>query len=104
LPAECGAVVFLLADQPQITSTLIHALVGEHARALPAIVAPLVGGQRANPVCFDKITFSDLLGIKGEMGGRALFSQYQVAWLPWHDRMILEDVDTEADYQRILGI
>jgi molybdenum cofactor cytidylyltransferase len=103
LPAESGAAVFLLADQPQIPSMLINALLAEHARTLSAITAPMVAGRRGNPVCFDRVTFPDLLALTGDTGGRALFSRYRVTWLPWHDTSVLLDVDTEEDYQRLVG-
>ena len=41
-----GAVIFLLADQPQVPVTLLHALVDEHAQSMAPIIAPLVDGQR----------------------------------------------------------
>jgi molybdenum cofactor cytidylyltransferase len=102
LPVESGAAVFLLADQPQIPSTLIKALLAEHARTLAPIIAPLVNGRRGNPACFDRVTFPELLALTGDTGGRALFSRYPVTWLPWHDASVLVDVDTEEDYQRLL--
>jgi molybdenum cofactor cytidylyltransferase len=100
LPPEIGSAVFLLADQPRIPSTLIAALAAEHARTLAPIVAPLVDGQRGNPVLFDRFTFPELLSLTGDTGGRALFSRFPVTWLPWHDTGILADVDTVEDYRR----
>jgi molybdenum cofactor cytidylyltransferase len=102
LPAETGAALFLLADQPQAPSTLVQALVAEHAQTMAPIVAPLVAGQRSNPVLFDRQTFPDLLALQGDAGGRALFARYPVDWLPWHDARLLLDVDTPADYARLL--
>jgi molybdenum cofactor cytidylyltransferase len=102
VPAQNGGILFLLADQPQIPVTLLRKLVAEHAQALHPITAPLVDGQRANPVLFDQVTFSDLQNLSGEKGGRKLFSKYPVHWLTWHDPAPLLDVDTLADYQRLL--
>lgn len=102
LPEKTGGAVFLLADQPQIPVELIASLVEMHAKTLAPILAPLVQGQRGNPVLFDRLTFDDLRSLKGEAGGRVLFSKYKVTWLPWLDSSILLDVDTEADYQRLL--
>ena len=102
LPAETGAVVFLLADQPHTPAQLIASLVEAHAATLSPLVAPLVQGQRANPVLFDRITFSELLSLSGDQGGRALFSRYRPHWVPWHDSAVLQDIDTPEDYQRLL--
>ncbi len=102
LPESSGAAVFLLADQPQVTSDVLRALDEEHTRSLAPIIAPQVGGMRANPVLFDADTFEELHGLEGDTGGRALFSRYTVTWLPWLDENLLFDVDTPADYQRLL--
>jgi molybdenum cofactor cytidylyltransferase len=102
LPAETGAAVFLLADQPHTPAQLIASLVEAHAGSLSPLVAPLVQGQRANPVLFDRVTFPELLGLSGDQGGRALFSRYPIRWVPWHDPAILQDIDTPEDYQRLL--
>lgn len=104
LPSNIGATVFLLADQPQIPSTLIEALIENHTSNLAPIVAPLVAGQRGNPVLFDRVTFPDLLTIQGDIGGRAIFSKHPVSWVEWHDPRILLDVDDEGDYARLLEI
>ena len=60
--------------------TVLHALTEEHARTLAPILAPLVAGQRANPVLFDRVTFPDLMALTGDMGGRGIFGKYQVTY------------------------
>ncbi len=102
LPAHCGGAIFLLGDQPQVNPTILRALIEEHCRSLAPITAPLVEGKRANPVLFDRSTFADLGSLQGDMGGRALFSKYPVSWLTWNDSLLLMDVDTQEDYQRLL--
>ena len=96
-----GAAIFLLADQPQIKSTVLHALTEKHAQTLASILAPLVAGQRANPVLFDRATFPDLMSLTGDIGGRSIFSKYQVDYLPWYDESLLLDIDTPEDLERL---
>jgi molybdenum cofactor cytidylyltransferase len=98
LPDDCGAAVFLLCDQPLVSPALVRSLVSMHAESLAPIVAPLVDGQRGNPVLFDRRTFPEFSDLSGDTGGRALFSRYPVTWLPWHDRSVLADIDTLDDY------
>jgi molybdenum cofactor cytidylyltransferase len=100
----CGAAIFLLADQPQVPTAFLRALVERHAIDMPPIVAPLVAGRRANPVLFDRDTFSDLMALTGDVGGRAIFSKHPVTYLTWHDERLLLDIDTENDYQRLQGM
>lgn len=101
--ANAGAAIFLLVDQPQITASVLQALVEKHAEGLYSIVAPLVMDRRANPVLWDRRTFDDLLALKGDVGGRAVFHKHRVEYLPWHDDRLLLDVDTPEHYQRLLA-
>jgi molybdenum cofactor cytidylyltransferase len=98
-----GGAIFLLADQPQITPSIIRALMEKHAEGLFPIVAPMVVDRRANPVLFDRVTFPDLMGIEGDVGGRAIFHKHRVEYLPWHDESLLMDVDTLEQYQRLIS-
>ena len=98
-----GAAVFLLADQPRVPHSLVSALVEEHARTMAPIVAPLVSQHRGNPVLFDRATFPDFEVITGDAGGRQIFSKHKVVWVPWVDGSVLMDVDTEEDYDRLVG-
>jgi molybdenum cofactor cytidylyltransferase len=96
-----GSVFFLLADQPQVSSEILRALSDEHANCLAPVLAPLVDGQRANPVLFDQMTFPDLMKLTGDTGGRAIFSKFSPTYLPWHDTSLLLDVDHPVDYRRL---
>ena len=98
-----GAGIFLLTDQPQVTTSILQALVEKHAEGLYPVVAPMVMDQRANPVLFDRATFPDLLTLEGDVGGRAIFHKHRVEYLPWHDDRLLLDVDTPEMYQRLLS-
>jgi molybdenum cofactor cytidylyltransferase len=96
-----GSVFFLLADQPQVSSEILHALSDEHARCLAPVLAPLVDGQRANPVLFDQMTFPDLMKLTGDIGGRGIFSKFSPTYLSWYDHSLLLDVDSPEDYKRL---
>ena len=98
-----GAAIFLLTDQPQVTTSILRALVQRHAEGLFPVVAPMVMDQRANPVLFDRETFDNLLTLEGDMGGRAIFHKHRVEYLPWHDERLLLDVDTPEMYARLIA-
>lgn len=103
-PTRTGSVIFLLADQPLVSESMIRKLVELHTQTLSPIVAPSINGHRSNPVLFDRDTFSDLSDLSGDIGGRALFSKYQVSWLNWVDTTSTIDIDTPDDYRRLLDI
>jgi molybdenum cofactor cytidylyltransferase len=96
-----GAAIFLLADQPQVSPTVLRALVERHSQDLSPIVAPQVRGQRANPVLFDRAAFPALMSLTGDVGGRAVFSKFPITCLPWHDDSLLVDVDRPEDLERL---
>jgi molybdenum cofactor cytidylyltransferase len=97
-----GAAIFLLADQPQIPVEVVRALVESHEKNMQAILAPLVlEDRRANPVLFDRDTFADLMLLTGDMGGRGIFDKHRVEYMPWHDPVLLFDVDKPEDYQKL---
>jgi molybdenum cofactor cytidylyltransferase len=101
---QAGATIFLLADQPQITISVIQALKETHASGLFPIIVPLVMmEQRGNPVLFDRITFPDLMELQGDIGGRSIFTKHQIEYLPWHDDRLLLDVDKPEDYARLIS-
>ena len=103
LPPTSSGAIFLLADQPNITPGLIQALVEAHSQSMAPIAAPLVDGQRGNPVLFDAVTFGDLLQLSGDAGGRQLFRKYPLQYVPWHDRSVLLDIDTPEALTRLSG-
>jgi molybdenum cofactor cytidylyltransferase len=99
---NAGSAIFLLADQPQVTPDIMLALTEEHNRTLAPVVAPLVNGKRGNPVLFDRITFTELANLKGDTGGRGIFSKYPPSYIPWYDDSLSFDVDTPEDYERLI--
>ena len=74
LSSQIGGVVFLLADQPRMTSTLINEIVRTHQNTFQPITLPMIDGRRGNPALFDRRTFQDLSALQGDSGGRQLFS------------------------------
>jgi molybdenum cofactor cytidylyltransferase len=103
LPLETMAAIFLLADQPHVPTALVRALLEQHAQTRSPIVAPMIDGQRGNPVLFDRSTFSDLMSLHGDAGGRLVFSRYPITDVLWDDSSLLLDVDTLEDYERLLN-
>ena len=99
---EAGAAIFLLSDQPFITSELIRALINQHQLTLAPVIAPVIGGRRANPVLFDRETFAALGELEGDTGGRAIFHAFPVEALAWEDEAVLLDIDTPEDYRRLM--
>ena len=101
LPDNCEAVMFLLSDQPQVSPLLIRQLIERFYQHRKPVTAPLIKGQRGNPILFSKEAFDTLRQVRGDQGGRAVIQQFDVDWLPWGDDRALLDVDTEGAYERL---
>jgi len=91
LPAHYEACLFLLADQPNVTSQLIDRMLHRHRRTLAPIVAPSHRGRRGNPVLFGRSLFPELLEMEGDQGGRGVIIRHQ-------DQMELVEVEQENTF------
>jgi molybdenum cofactor cytidylyltransferase len=101
LPLDCQALMFLMSDQPQCSPALIRAVLETYFTHRLPIAAPRIAGRRANPVLFGREAFDALRTVQGDQGGRAVFDQFQAAWLDWVDERNALDVDDEAGYARL---
>ncbi len=100
---QAQAAVFLLGDQPLISSQAIEALVGEFRRSKSAVVRPRYRGTPGNPVLFSRALFPELLQVTGDQGGRELLTRHQV------DVVMVDlnleppvDIDTREDYSQLI--
>lgn len=101
VPPRNGAVIFQVVDQPGLSVDLLWGLVELHRQTRAPIIQPYAMGTRSNPVLFDRAVFPNLMTISGDQGGRAIFHQFSVMSLPWHDTGILIDLDTPDDLEKL---
>lgn len=102
LGPEVSAALFVLADQPNVAPGVLDRLVERHRQTLAPVVAPVYqGGQRGNPVLFDRRTFPELLALHGDTGGRPLIQRYgsQVAQVEIA-APLPQGIETMEDYRR----
>ena len=103
LPEGIAAAVFILVDQPFISSELIKKIRTIQAQSQAQIIHPQVNDQPANPVLFDNSLFGALSSLEGDTGGRILFEEYPPRIFSWIDDRIQKDIDTPEDYQNMLS-
>ena len=102
---ETGAVLFLLGDQPLVTTGTINRILSAYETAPTSpIVMPVFEGKRGNPVLFSRATFPRLETLSVDCGARPLFEEYagNILLVPVTDPFIHFDIDTEEDYRRLL--
>ena len=98
---ESDAVLVCLADMPTVSSATVGRLIAAW-RALPdarrprAIVLPVSGGRRGNPVLFGRAFFDLLLALEGDTGARTLVRAHPdaVEEVAIEDASVLIDHDT----------
>lgn len=96
--------IFLLGDQPMITSHTIDALIELREQSGKRIVLPLYRGQRGNPVLFSLELAPELLQVSGDEGGRGVLKRHpdEIATLEIAEEAANFDVDTWEAYQKML--
>jgi molybdenum cofactor cytidylyltransferase len=101
LPASHEACLFLLGDQPNVTTELINTILSTYRRTLAPIVAPAYRGRRGNPVLFSRSLFPELLTMEGDQGGREVILRHrdEMETVEVEEEEIFLDIDTVADYE-----
>ena len=104
LPPNCDAVLFLLADQPLITSQLINELISHWQRCGKSIVRLCHANNPGNPVLFSLAVWRDALQqLDGDQGARRILKAHPeaIGYLPVANDEIFLDVDTIEDYAKM---
>ncbi|MEY3988988.1 MAG: hypothetical protein RI985_69 [Chloroflexota bacterium] len=103
LVQQADALVVGLCDQPLLQSAHVQQIIAAWQVSQPAVLVPRVHQQPTNPVVWSHALLAELSTLTGEQGGRLLF-QRGVAIPTWYDMQapeMLEDIDSEEDYQRL---
>ena len=98
------AALFALGDQPFVTPNVYNALTGSYEKNWKTITAPLYRGKRGNPVLLDRRVWPMLMQMRGNAGGRELFSRVapgRTTLLELDTASILQDIDTPEDYRHV---
>ncbi len=102
LSEGADAALFMLADQPKVTSAVVDALLQRYYETLAPIVVATYGGRRGNPTLFDRCLWPELMEVAGDQGGRALIEKYRdVAQFVEVGEAAALDIDTPDDYRRL---
>lgn len=107
------AVLVAPVDVPLVTPPTVAAVVAAWRRTRAPIVRPVdlstslrAGAARhGHPVIFDRSVFDDLRSADPNVGAKAVFARYRdrVLDVEVKDAGAFEDIDTPADYHRLLG-
>ena len=98
------AIIFLLVDQPQITTDMIKNVLNLFAYQKPNIIVHHNKGQIRHPILFSKNTFDKLSNIQGDKGGRQLFDIFPPSTINLSDDYLALDIDTIEDLKNLKTI
>jgi 4-nitrophenyl phosphatase len=106
LPPEAEAAILMQCDQPLLTASLLQAMVDRFEETGAAVVHPAHAGRRSTPTLFARRLFPELAALEGDVGGRAVVAAHpgEAATVEVIDPDVLADIDTPADYERLLKI
>ncbi len=96
VPAEWHAALIMLGDMPLVAPATLAALAAAAVDA-DAVVVPVAGGRRGNPVAWGRTHWPQLRALSGDRGARALLDEVAVVDLATDDPGIFADIDTPAD-------
>lgn len=101
LPASAAAALFLLCDQPLVTSAHLQNLLQAWQTAPHCIVASHYRQACGVPALFPAEYFAHLLSLKGDRGAKPLFKQFQDSLLKIPLPEAELDIDSQADFERL---
>lgn len=67
---NASAAIFVNADQPFLTASVIDTILNRYFQTLASIVVPLYDGRTGSPVMFAKELFGEFMRLTGEEGGK----------------------------------
>ncbi|MCU0591833.1 MAG: nucleotidyltransferase family protein [Desulfobacterales bacterium] len=99
---EYSAAMFLLADQPFITSGLINQLRTSFLRSSCRIAVPVFQGRRGNPCIFEHSLYPEIWRVTGDRGARELIHAHpcDVLEVMVSDPAVCRDIDAPEDLDR----
>ncbi|MAT44502.1 MAG: putative selenium-dependent hydroxylase accessory protein YqeC [Anaerolineaceae bacterium] len=101
LSEDVEAVIFLLVDQPQLTSIQTKKIIHLFAKTKANIIAYQYHQSFRHPILFSANIFSEFFNISGDVGGRKLFNKYPPLAIPVENEIFSFDVDTPEDLSKL---
>ena len=97
-------IIFMVCDQPYVTSALLNNLITEKSKTGKMIVACAYQDTIGTPVLFDQVYFEGLSNLKGDEGAKkiVLHNLHDVAAILFTKGYL--DIDTKQDYNLLLKL
>jgi molybdenum cofactor cytidylyltransferase len=102
IDSRTDAALFMVADKPGITSSLINRAIERYSKDQPLVLYVETPAGRGHPIIFSRKLFGELLQLKGDCIGNELIAGYKENTVKLIDDEQQIDIDTETDYRKLL--
>lgn len=94
------AIMIMLGDQPLIGKEIVDTLIEMFLKSNQGIIVPVYEGRRGHPIIFDVKYKSELLSLKGDIGGRKVIETHlqDILEVEVNSPGVIIDIDNKADY------
>jgi molybdenum cofactor cytidylyltransferase len=99
---EADAALFMVADKPEVTSTLINRALDRFREDQPSLLYVETPSGRGHPVIFSKELYDELMLLEGDRVGNELISRYASETVRLIDTVPQRDINTEDDYRVLI--
>jgi molybdenum cofactor cytidylyltransferase len=99
------AVLFTLVDVPLVTAATVRSVLERYRQTRAPIVRPVNGTRHGHPILIDRSLFDALRRAADDEGAKPIVRAHASAKgdVPVDDEGAYTDVDTVADYERLIG-
>lgn len=103
LDRPCTGAMFILGDQPLVTTETIEKLIAAFQKEPERWVAPSWNGQRGNPVITPASWFDRIFALTGDTGPREHLKDpaAKLKLVDVDDRGVVFDIDSPEDYEHL---
>ena len=102
---EAQSYLICLGDQPLVDAAIARAVIAVGRRTDSGIVIPTYEGKGGHPIFIDRRYTEEILQLGPDVGLNTFTRRHvgETLRLPVDDRHIVDDMDTPADYTRIVA-
>jgi molybdenum cofactor cytidylyltransferase len=104
VPLSAPAALIVLGDQPLISPSTLNALIDAFRQFPAPVIVPTYQSKRGHPILIHRDNIPEVLSLGPDDTLKTFVTRHnhEVTEIPIDDPMILTDVDTPEDYQRLL--
>lgn len=100
---ESDGLLFMVGDKPGVSTQLINRALHTFQTNNPALLYIKTPTGRGHPIIFSRSLFPALMLLSGDRIGEEMIKKYRHDSVELEDEAVQVDIDTEADYARLIG-